>query len=68
MHGGVHISIHACTNDYLRRAKCVVHDRVHKNVIRCTKKRVSRFPILEALVELIDFGNSGNNAGMSDIF
>ena len=39
----------ACTNDYLRCTKCEVHDRVHKHVIRCTKKLAPRFLILEDL-------------------
>ena len=49
MHGEVHISVHACINDYLRCTKCEVHDPVRKNVIRCTKKHVPRFLILKAL-------------------
>ena len=40
---------HAFTNDYLRCTKCEVHDRVCKHIIRCMKKHVPRFPILEAL-------------------
>ena len=51
MHSGEYkrISIHAYTNDHLRCMKCEVHDRVRKNVIRCTKKRVRGFLIFEAL-------------------
>ena len=49
MHCEVQVSVHACTNDYLRCTKCEVHDRVRKHIIRCTKKRVPRFLILEAL-------------------
>ena len=49
MHGEVHVSVHVCPNDYLRCTKCEVHKRVHKHVIRCIKKRVPRFLILEAL-------------------
>ena len=49
MHGKLHVSVHACTNDNLGCTKCEVHDRVRKHVIRCTKKRVPRFLILEAL-------------------
>ena len=47
--GEVHISIHTCTNNYLRCTECEVHDRVSKHVIRCTKKHVPRFLIFEAL-------------------
>ena len=47
MHNEVRVSVHACMNDYLRCTKCEVHDRVCKNVIRFTKKRVPRFLILE---------------------
>ena len=46
----LHVSIHSCTNDYLRCTKCEVHDRVCKHVIRCMKKRVTRFLIFEALI------------------
>ena len=49
MHGEVHISVHACTNDYLRCTIDEVHDRVRISVIRCTKKSVPKFLILEAL-------------------
>ena len=52
MHGEVHVSVHACTSDYLRCAICEVYDRVRKHVIRCTKKSVPRFLILEALVSI----------------
>ena len=45
-----YISVHMCMNDYLRCAKCEVHNCVHKHVIRCMKKHVPRFLILEALV------------------
>ena len=44
-----YISVHMCMNDYLRCAKCEVHDCVHKHVIRCMKKHVPRFLIFEAL-------------------
>ena len=37
--------------------KCEVHEHVHKHVIRCTKKHVPRFLILEAL--LIDEWSNG---------
>ena len=47
--GEVHVSIHSCTNDYLKCTKCEVHDRVRKHVIRCTEKRVKRFLIFEAM-------------------
>ena len=47
--GEVHVSINACTNEYLRCTKCEMHNRVRKHAIRCTKKRVPRFLILEAL-------------------
>ena len=51
MHSEVHISLHTCTNNYLRCTKHEVHDHVLKYAIRCTKKHVSRFLILEALVK-----------------
>ena len=41
VHGEVHVSVHACTSDYLRCMKCEVRNRVCKLVIRCTKKRAS---------------------------
>ena len=50
VHVEVHISVHACANYYLRCTKCEVHDRVRKHVMKCTKKRVPRFLILETLV------------------
>ena len=49
VYGEVHISIHACANNYLRCMKSEVHNCVCKHVIRCTRKHVSRFLILEAL-------------------
>ena len=49
VHGKVHVRVHTCTNNYLRSKKCDVHNRKHKHVIRCTKKCVPRFLILEAL-------------------
>ena len=49
MQGKIHVSVHSCMNNYLRCTKCEMHDRVHKYVIRCTKKRVPRFLIFEAL-------------------
>ena len=52
MHGNIHISNHTSTNDYLRCTRYEVHyrhDRVHKQVVRCTKKCVPRFLILESL-------------------
>ena len=49
MPGEVRFRVHACPNDCLRYTKCEVHDSVCKHVIRCTKKRVPRFLILEAL-------------------
>ena len=49
MQGKVHVSIHACTNDYLRCTKCEVQNHVHKYVIRGTKKGVPKFLIFEAL-------------------
>ena len=49
MHNEVHVSVHECTVDYLRCTNFEVHDRVRKHVIRCTKKCVPRFLILEAL-------------------
>ena len=45
----LHVNVDACTNDYLRCTKCEMHDRERKHVIRYTKKRVTRFLILEAL-------------------
>ena len=53
MHGEVHISVHVCTNDYLRCTKCEVHDRVHKHAIRSTKKRIPIFLILGALKPVV---------------
>ena len=50
MHGKVRVSLHACTNNYLRCKKCEVHDLVCKHVIGCTEKYVPRFLTLEALV------------------
>ena len=47
-----YISIHTCTTDYLRCAKFEVHDRIRKHVIRCTKKCVPRFLILEEEEEI----------------
>ena len=49
MQGEIHVSVHSCMNDYLRCTKCEVQDRVRKHVIRCTKKRVPRSLIFEAL-------------------
>ena len=49
VYGEVHVSIHACTSNYLRHTKCKVYDRVCKHVIRCTKKRLPKFLILAAL-------------------
>ena len=43
------LSVHACTNNYFRCTICEVHDHVRKYVIRCTKKRIPRFLILEVL-------------------
>ena len=43
VHGAVHVRVHACTSNFLR---CTI---MCANVIRCTKKRVPRFLILEAL-------------------
>ena len=45
----LHVSVYGCTNDYMRCTKCEVQDCVRKHVIRCMKKRVPRFQILEAL-------------------
>ena len=50
----VHVSVYASTNDYLRCTKCEVHERVRKHDIRCTKKRVPRFLILEARICLVN--------------
>ena len=50
MHGEVHVNIHACTNDNFSCAKCELHDRVRKHTVRCTKKRVPKFPFVEALI------------------
>ena len=47
MHGEVHVRIHACTNDNFSCTKCEVHDRVRKQIVRGTKKRV---PIVETLI------------------
>ena len=44
------VSVHVCTNDYLRCTKYEVHDRVRKHVIRCTRKRAPRFLVIEALL------------------
>ena len=49
VHGEVDVSVQACTNNCLRCTKCEVHDRARKYVVRCTKKRVPRFLIFEAL-------------------
>ena len=49
MHCEVHVSVHACMNNYLKCTKCEVHDRVRKHVIRGKKKHEPRFLILEAL-------------------
>ena len=49
MHGEVCVSVHACTNDYLRCKKYEVNDCVHKHVIGCMEKHLPRFLILEAL-------------------
>ena len=66
MHGGVHVSIHACTNDYSRCTKCEVHDRVCKNVVRCTEKRVPWFLILEALQVLFLYIFPGSHMNLRD--
>ena len=50
MHGKVRVSLHACTNNYLRCKKCEVHDLVCKHVTGCMEKYVPRFLTLEALV------------------
>ena len=47
-----YVSVHTCTNNYLREAKFEVHNPVCKHVIRCTKKRVPRFLTLEALIKV----------------
>ena len=49
VHNKVHMSVHSCTTNYSRFTKCGVHDHICKHVIRCKKKRVPRFLILEAL-------------------
>ena len=48
MHGEIHFSLHACTNDYLRCMQCEVHDYLRKHVIRCTKKVYQDFQFLKA--------------------
>ena len=45
-----YVSIQTCMNDYLMCVKFEVHDHVCKHAIRCTKKHVPRFLILEALL------------------
>ena len=66
VHGEVHVSVHMCTNDYLRCIKCEVHGRVRRNVIRCTKKRVPRFLILEALLVSTSLVRILNSQGMKN--
>ena len=51
----MHISVHTSTNDYLRCTKCEVQEHICKRVIRCPKKCVPRFLILEALISVQKF-------------
>ena len=49
IHSEVRFSVHVCKNDYFRFTKYEVHNSV-LNHIRCMKKRVPRFLILEVLM------------------
>ena len=49
VHSEVYISVHTCWNNYLGCMKWEVHDHLQKHVVRCTKKQVPIFLILEAV-------------------
>ena len=40
IHGKVDASVHVCTSDYLKCAKCEVHDHVCKHVVAGGQKNV----------------------------